>query len=192
LAERLPPAAHRSTAPLGFEEFFRASFRELVKTAMIAGATLHEAEDATDETLTGILENWTKREHTLTWARRAVVHNFIKAKTRGTRRVAWRLVERGYVPLQEGIEDPQLTALEDDQWVADTLSILPPAQRQVMECIAMGLSRDEIAEALGKSKATVRRHLCDARVRLAAEMHPSGERREMPIAVTPDSARKEA
>lgn len=140
----------------------------------------------------GILEAWTKRVHTLTWARRAVVHNFIKAKTRGTRRVARRLVERGYVPLREGAEDPQLTVLEDEQWVADVLSILPPAQRQVMECIALGLGRDEIAQTLGKSKDAVRRHLCDARSRLAAELHPDGEHRHTPFPVTPRTARKEA
>ena len=53
------------------------------------------------------------------------------------------------VPHQEGAEDSQLTAWEDEEWVAHVLSALPPAQRQVMELIVKGLDRDEIAETLG-------------------------------------------
>lgn len=167
-------------APAGFEEFFRASFRELVRTAMYAGGTLEEAKDAAAKTLMEMLPDWNTRARTLSYARKAVVHNFIKDKTRGPSRVARKLIERGHVPYQEGGEDRQLTAWEDEEWVAHVLSCLPPAQREVMECVAKGLDRDEIAETLGKTKETIRRHLSDARARLARELDPNRDHIQPP------------
>ena len=186
-----PGADTWSPAPAGFERFFRASFPELVRTAMTAGATKEEAEDATAKTLAEMLPAWPVGDQPLAYARRAVVHNFIKDKTRGPRRVARRLVDRGHVPHQEDTEDSRLTALEDDEWVADVLSVLPPAQREVMECIARGLHRDEIPETLGKTKDAVRRNLCDARARLAEVLHPTGERKQ-PGHTTARATREEA
>jgi DNA-directed RNA polymerase specialized sigma24 family protein len=200
-APAAPAALPSPAAPPGYAEFFHARFRDMVRTAMIAGATQQEAEDAASRTLADILARWT-RDHAgspgdpedyaypAAWARKLVVFNFIKSRTRGTRRVARRLIERGHTPLQEGAEDPRLTELEDEQWIAQVLSSLPPAQREVMECIARGLDRDEIPDALGKTKEAVRRSLCDARKRLAAELHPDGEARQPPPA-TPRAAGKE-
>jgi RNA polymerase sigma factor (sigma-70 family) len=184
-------AEPRPLAPEGFEEFFRTSFPELVRTAMTAGAELEEAKDAAAKTLAEMLRLWPVPGYPLAYARRAVVNNFIKDKTRGNRRVAQRLIDRGHVPHHEGAEDARLTAWEDDQWVADVLSVLPPEQRKVMECIARGLDREEIAEELGKSRATVRRNLCDARARLAELLNPDGEPRQ-PNPATARSSREEA
>jgi RNA polymerase sigma factor (sigma-70 family) len=190
-ASASPAAEPRPLAPEGFEEFFRASFRELVRTAMTAGAKLEEAEDAAAKALAEMLPAWPVPGYPLAYARRAVVNNFIKDKTRGNRRVAQRLIDRGHVPYQEGAEDARLTAWEDDQWVADVLSALPPEQRKVMECIAQGLDREETAEALGKSRATVRQNLRSARARLAELLNPDGEPRQ-PSPATARSSREEA
>jgi RNA polymerase sigma factor (sigma-70 family) len=181
ISEIWPPAP-----PAGFEEFFRASFRELVRAAMYAGATLDEAEDAAAKALTEMLRRWGIFEPSLAYARKAAVHNFIKDKTRGTRRVARRLIEQGHIPRREGAEDRQLTAREDEEWVAHVLSSLPTAQREVMELIAQGLDRDEIAETLGKTKEAIRRNICDARARLVRELNPAGEYRQ-----DPDSKRRQ-
>ena len=175
-----PNQTAAQAAPPGFEEFFRISFRDLVKTAMYAGATLQEAEDAAAKTLTNMLSGWEVRELTLAYARQAVVHNFIKDKTRGQRRIALRLIGQGRVPHHEGIEDNQLTAWEDEEWVAHVLSCLPTAQREVMECIVRGLDRDEIADVLGKTREAIRRNLCDARRRLREELHANGEHKQPP------------
>jgi RNA polymerase sigma-70 factor (ECF subfamily) len=174
------PAIWPPAAPDGFEEFFRSSFRELVRAAMYAGATLQEAEDATAKALMEMLRHWDTCKRSLAYARKAAVHNFIKDKTRGTSRIARRLIERGHAPHQEGAEHSQLTAWEDEEWVAHVLSSLPPAQREVMELIAKGLDRDEIAETLGKTKEAIRQNLCDARARLSRELNADGERRQDP------------
>ncbi len=190
-ASASPAADSRPLAPEGFEEFFRASFRELVRTAMSAGAKPEEAEDAAAKALAEMLPAWPVPGHPLAYARRAVVNNFIKEKTRGNRRVAQRLIDRGHVPHREGAEDARLTAWEDDQWVASTLSVLPPEQRKVMECLARGLDREETAEVLGKSRETVRQGLRSARARLAELLNPDGEPRQ-PSPATERSSREEA
>jgi RNA polymerase sigma factor (sigma-70 family) len=178
-------------APEGFEEFFRAAYPQLVRTAMTAGARLEEAEDAAGKTMVEMIARWPVTGHPMAWARRAVYSNFIKEKTRGNPRIAQRLIESGLA--REGTEDTRLTELEDRQWVDDALSVLSPEQRKVMECIALGLDREEIAEALGKSRDNVRRHLSDARRHLAQLLHPDGELREQPSSpATAQSSREEA
>ncbi len=80
-------------------------------------------------------------------------------------------------------------AWEDEEWLGQVLAALPPAQREVMACIARGVDRDEIPKVLGKSPATIRRLLCDARVRLRAELHPDPEQ---PPDTTARASREEA
>lgn len=174
------PEIWPAAAPAGFEDFYRGSFRDLVRTAMYAGATPQEAEDAAAKTLAEMLGRWDTIEWSLAYARTATLHNFIKDKTRGPGRVARRLIEQGHVPRREGAEDRQLTAWEDDEWVASVLSSLPPAQREVMELIAKGLGRDEIAQALGKTREAIRQNLCVARARLIRELNPDGEPKQDP------------
>jgi RNA polymerase sigma factor (sigma-70 family) len=186
---RLDPRT--SSLPEGFEDFYRSSYREVVKAALIAGATLEEAEDAVSKTLTEMLRIWPVPGHPLRYARKAVVHNFIKDKTRGTARVARRLVERGHVMPHDGDEDQRLSAQEGREWTASVLSELTEAQREVMQLIADGLSYEEIADALGKSRDVIRRRLSDARARLVKILNPDGEFRQ-PQRTTAHSPRQEA
>jgi RNA polymerase sigma-70 factor (ECF subfamily) len=191
LVIRTRETACRPPAPAGFEDFFRSSFRKLVKTAMYLGATQAEAEDATAKAIMEMLPHWETIRSPLTYARRAVAHNFIKERERGLNRVTRRLVERGEVPQQEGLEDSQLTVWEDSERVKQVLSCLTPAQREVMECIAEGLGRSEIADALGKTEEAIRRHICDARRRLTPVLQEKHEPEQRPRKVT-SSPRKEA
>ena len=91
---------------------------------MIPGATPHDAKDAAHKTLVQMYAGWPDPRYTLAYARKAVISNFIKDKTRGPGRVAQRLWERGHVPHREGADDPALTRLENDEWVKDVLSCL--------------------------------------------------------------------
>jgi RNA polymerase sigma factor (sigma-70 family) len=181
LRGRTPLAAAETirhmSAPEGFEEFYRASYPKVVKAAMFAGATFEEAEDAASRTFLEMLEKWPANGAPIGYARTAVVHHFIRDKTRRYR-AAQRLIDCGHVPRHEGYKDDRLTAWEDSQWVAEVLSALPQAQQEVMECIARGLDRKEIAQHLGKSEAAVRRNLHDARARLAEFLRPDGEPRQ--------------
>lgn len=169
-------------APSGFEAFYGGSYREVVKAAMVAGATFDEAEDAASKTYVEMLEKWPVQGVPLNYARKAVVSNFIKDKSRGSRRVVQRLTERGPVSVrQEGTEDTGLCALEIQEWVENVLSELTPSQREVMERIARGLDYDEIAVDLGKSREVVRRRVCDARARLVQILDRDGARLVHPV-----------
>jgi len=167
---------------------------------MYAGATRQEAEDAATKTLMEMLLRWDTCGRSLAYARKAVVHNFIKDKTRGTPRVARRLIEQGHISHQEAAEDSRLRACEEEEWIVHVLSGLPPAQREVMELIAKGLDRDDIADKLGKTKEAIRRNLCDARVRLSRELNtdgklrqdPDGEHRQQPARRMARTPREEA
>lgn len=158
-------------APEGFEVFFRESYRELVRAVMTAGATLEEAEDSVSDALVSMLRRWPSGGFPLRYARKAVIFNYIKYKTRSTRHVSGRgLTEDG----EPGTEDPGLGVLENREWVAGVLSKLPPAQREVMEMIAEGSTYEEIAGELGRSRDAIRRRVCDARARLIHALTPDG------------------
>jgi RNA polymerase sigma factor (sigma-70 family) len=160
----------------GFDAFFIRSYRNVCKTVMIAGATPDEAEDAASTAFLYMLQRLQAGRPVsgfpLRYARTAAVNAFIKEKTRGSSRVAQRLIARQPASLHE--EDAKLSILEGQEWVAGVLGQLTPAQREVMERIARGLTYEEIAEDLGKSKDVVRRRLCDARARLIQILNPDG------------------
>lgn len=65
-----------------FREFFRQTYRILIKQARYAGANDHEADDATAATMADVFENWRRLDDPVAWARRAVVRFYVKAKTR--------------------------------------------------------------------------------------------------------------
>jgi RNA polymerase sigma factor (sigma-70 family) len=178
VAPRQPdPRPLQLAPPEGYETFYHAHYRELVETARAAGATPEEADDATSKTLTEMYWKWPITPSPLRYARKAVINNFVKDRTRGNRRVFLRLIERGHAPSREGLEDERLAEMEDTQWVAEVLKHLPRSQREVWQLLADGLSRQEIALALNKTADTVRQHICAARPRLAALLHPDGEYR---------------
>ncbi len=185
---RLRP--NRTIAPQKFEDFFRDAYRDLVGRAMLAGATTEEAHDAASETLTEMLLLWPLPGSPLAYARRAVVSNFIQAKTRGPLRLLERLIARGHASRKEGAEDGGLSVFENDSWVEDVLSELPDGLRAVMRCIADGVDREEIANRLGISRAADRRRICDARARLAEILNPDGEFKQRRSPVTRISRKK--
>jgi RNA polymerase sigma factor (sigma-70 family) len=158
-----------SAPPPEFDAFFHAVYRELLRIAMYVGATQQEAEDAAQTTMEEILRRWAQISDPVAFARRAVVSNFLKDKTRGLGRVRRRQIERGDVT-PEVSEDWRLTAWEDRQWVTQMLESLPPAQRQVMAFIVDDFSSAGIARLLGRTPEAIRRNLCDARKQLKAAL----------------------
>jgi RNA polymerase sigma-70 factor (ECF subfamily) len=173
---RVPAPAGQPASPLGFDDLFRDSMRDLVRAAMYLGATKEEAEDAVVKAFTEMLPRWEEIDHPRAYARHAVLSNFVKERQRDQARVALRMIERGIIPRQEGVEDAQLTLWEDDDWLDQQLRVLldslPPAQREVMQWAILELSSSEIATVLGKTPEAVRRNLSDARRRLEMTHEP--------------------
>jgi RNA polymerase sigma factor (sigma-70 family) len=175
-----PRAEHRATPPEGFTDFFRARYRELLRAAMYAGATRHEADEATATAMKELLRRWGELDDPLAYARRAVVSNFVKEKTRNLDRVRRRQVEQ-HAGTAEGRKDPGLTVWEDRQWVIQLLDSLPAGQRNVMAFIVDGFTPTEIAALLGRSPAAIRQSLRDARLRLIEALQRERAAEQAPL-----------
>ncbi|OLE27776.1 MAG: hypothetical protein AUG44_09310 [Actinobacteria bacterium 13_1_20CM_3_71_11] len=160
-----PRVEPRAAPAQGFAVFFKASYRELVKAAMYAGATRHQADEAAAAATREVLRRWDELDNPLAYARRAVISNFIKEKTRDLERDRRRQLERN-AGTSEGREDPGLTVWENREWVLQMLRSLPAGQRDVMAFIVDGFTPTEIATLLGRSPAAIRQSLHDARLRL--------------------------
>jgi RNA polymerase sigma factor (sigma-70 family) len=160
-----PPVTVRKIPAAAFAPFYRDHFRTLLRIAMYAGATLHEAEDATQEAMAEVMRRWYDIVDPLAYAKRAVVTNFIRARTRGMDRTRRRQVERGDGTPAVG-EDSGLTLWEDRQWVSQLLDSLPPEQGRVMRFVVEGFTPAQIGAVLGRSSDAVRQSLYAARKRL--------------------------
>ena len=86
-----------------------------------------------------VLQRWDSIGNPRAYARRAAISNLIKDKERGLKRIQERLIQRGDVPPEHDL-DPDLLVWEQREWVRLLLKSLPPAQQEVLACMA-GCSR---------------------------------------------------
>ena len=170
--------------PQGYEDFYEASFNDLVKTAMYAGANEAEADDAAQKTLLDMYTKWPVPGYPLKYARKAVVNNFINSKTRG-RDLIDRLIAGGYAPRHEAELATRLDDLEGQERVEALLSVLTASQAEVMRCVMNGFNPTETAELLSKTPGTVRKTLFDARSRLIELLNSD----QIPASTTKSSTR---
>ncbi|EOD70220.1 RNA polymerase sigma factor [Amycolatopsis vancoresmycina] len=155
--------------PGGFDDFFRAEYRELVKALMVMeGASLADADDCAAHAMEKVLERWDlpvsdpgRVRHPKAYAMKTARH---RLNSERRRRQSVALDEDGStLPA----DSSALTTVEDRQFVAGILACLPPAQRQVMHLITEGYTVAEIAEVLNKKTNNVRQivHLGKKRLR---------------------------
>lgn len=180
---RTGPSRVRGPRPLPpevVETFYRAHYRTLLKTAIYVGASVEEAEDAVEWAIVDVLDRGEEIEDPLAYARRAVVNNFIKQRTR-QRRLIRRLIERAVYTSHDPGQEARLTLWEDKQWVQQLLDYLPPEQRKVMAFIVAGFKPAELAILFGKDSAAIRQTLMQARRKLrpalSEQRNSAGERR---------------
>jgi RNA polymerase sigma factor (sigma-70 family) len=143
------------------------AFRGLIRNAMLMGATLEEAQDATQAALTDLLDRATSGKlfhHPHAYARTAMWRYFVNQRKRDRKQIQ-NLIQRGYAS-PEASDDPTMTLLEESEILNSMLADLPPAQYAVMRLALDGSSITEIALDLGKSSETVRKNLQLARTKL--------------------------
>ncbi|GID29119.1 RNA polymerase sigma factor [Paractinoplanes brasiliensis] len=164
-ATAAPLATSRPHPPAGFAAFYRDEFKTLVRTAMYSGATREEAIEAAQMSMAEVLRRWADIGDHRAYGRKAVINNFIKAKTNTLDRVRAQQVRYGAAtaPSQQ---DASLNLWEDTQWVMQLLRSLPPEQGKVMAFVVDGFAPHEIAAMLGRSPDAVRQSLYEARIRL--------------------------
>ena len=153
------------------EAFYSTEYPKLVKILRLLGATLEEAEDATQKAMVYLVQlsaNAKAPEHPVTYVQRAAVHFFFKDKQRERGRLAREL--RGGHLVTETYFDDRITCWEDERYIERILGCLTATQRQVIKLVMDGLPTSEIAERLGKNEANIRQQLKKGRDRLKA--HP--------------------
>ncbi len=153
------------------EAFYTAEYPKLVKTLVVLGATIEEAEDATQKAMADLVRRYrtaVSPHHPVTYVQRAAVHFFIKERQRERKRLP-RELRGGHLVIDEQLDD-RLSRPEDEQYIEYLLECLTSTQRTVIKLVMEGLSTRAIAEELGKSNENIRQHLRNGRNRL--KQHP--------------------
>ena len=155
-----------------FETFYRAEYPVLVKFLVFLGASVEEAKDATQKAMADLYRRLHADKGTIVrpapWVRRAAHRYFVKERQRERGRLT-REIAGGHLTL-EAYADHGLTALEDEQYIEQLLSVLTPTQKVVVRLVLDGMPTREIAITLGKHEDNIRQQLKSGRDRL--KLHP--------------------
>jgi RNA polymerase sigma factor (sigma-70 family) len=165
------------------EAFLNDHYRYFLMAPMALGATVDDAHEAVQAAVADVLEKdtWSRlTRNPKAWVRKAVRHAYYDQQEKHRRN---REIE-SLPPPPGSYLDGSPNVWEDWQWVAQMLSTLPSAQREVFELVLAELDTKEIADLLGKTPATIRQNLAHARRRLKANLgkdyqtDPARKRRE--------------
>ena len=145
----------------GFASFFREQFSRIALTLIADGASLADAEDATQEAMVLARRKWDSIGNHAAW-----VHTVARRRYRRVLRMRKPTVQLPESALETAAasDASDLSIFtEEQQHVLGVIRQLPLMQGQVFARVYYGLSCKEIAEVLGVSEATVRSHLRHAR-----------------------------
>lgn len=151
------------------EAFLNDHYRYFLMAPMALGATVDDAHEAVQAAVADMLEKdtWSRlTRNPKAWVRKAVRHAYYdqQGKRRRNRQI------ESQPPPSGSYLDGSPNVWEDWQWVAQMLSTLPSAQREVFELVLAELDTKEIADLLGKTPTTIRQNLAHARRRLKANL----------------------
>ncbi len=151
-----------------FASFFYQRFGKTVVVLITMGASRADAEDAAQQAMLQAWRQWDTIRYPVTWVRTVAIRVYMDHV--GTRPQTIPLDEFA----SETVAEPDLSIfVEEQQQVIHALRALPPEQRTVVALFYDGATCEEIAEATGKSPATVRSHLRHARRTLKGLMSSS-------------------
>jgi RNA polymerase sigma-70 factor (sigma-E family) len=144
------------TRDLDFDEFFRATWPRLFRTAYAVAGDAAAAEDALQGAYARAFASWRRvsaAEHPEAYVRRIVVNEIL-----GTRRRAWWLRERSFATPESGeaVVSPEVGVVDRDAMWSAVLSLAPRQRAVVVLRYYEDLSEEEIADALGCSRGTVK------------------------------------
>ncbi|WP_433790131.1 RNA polymerase sigma factor [Actinoplanes sp. CA-252034] len=173
---QLPPAAE-------FDPFFDLLYPQLVKYGAVVWGSIPDAEEAAADSMTYLYRHWYSIENKEAYARTMVTRSIGRLR-RDEARHADRLdraehANRAGNPISEYVQR---------RWITELLRTLPPAQQAVMAGFLDQVPTADIAAALGKTEAAVRKNLQLARRRLRDEV----ERQRARDAVTSASGKEAA
>ncbi|MCM3556846.1 SigE family RNA polymerase sigma factor [Janibacter melonis] len=141
---------------IGFEEFVRARHSSLLRYAYVLCGDPHLAQDLVQQALARCYPRWSQLSagRPEAYVRRAVTTAFIDE----TRRPSWRREIRTELPERADQRD-RFRSVDTRDALLVAMDDLSPAQKAVLAMSYLeDLPDDEIAEALGLQRATVRSH----------------------------------
>lgn len=151
-----------------FSEFASARWRALVRSGVVLGCDLHEAEDLAQATLLRCYVKWSQVERA--GDRDAYVARvLVNLHRQSRRRRWWRERPTGVLPETVGLE-PAIDELDGTETVRGALAHLSAEHREVVLLrIHLQLSERETAGVLGVPEGTVKSRLSRALKRLATD-----------------------
>lgn len=153
-----------------FTQFYREATKPLVAFLILQGATVTEAVDIAQDTMTKAFHRWHTINYPHAWTRRVASRAFIRLR-----------VDHPETPVDPPPQSPLLHGGDIEGWelhddLVRALAQLPSRQRQVMAWTLAGHTPGEIADELNISPATVRQHLYLARQTLSTSLARKGTR----------------
>lgn len=150
-----------------FSDYARARWRALVRTGVLLGCDLADAEDLAQQTLLRCYVKWNSVERAAD--RDAYVARVQLNLLRQSRRRRW-WGERPTDGLPERAESDATARVDDADAVRRALSRLPDPQRHVVVLRHyLHLTEQQIVEATGSARGTVKSRLSRALATLAAD-----------------------
>lgn len=157
-------------------ELVRVRGAALTRYATLLCGNTGDGEDLVQEALTKVFTRFRRGqsaegpEYAEAYVRRAIMTLYLDSYRRGKR---WRAVRHLFETGEVHHDESAGTRVD----VARALATLPARQRA---CVVLryyaDLTIDQVAGELGLATGTVKRYLHEANQRLAAELHPEGER----------------
>lgn len=153
-----------------FTRFYRDTTKPLVAFLILQGATVTEAADIVQDTMTKAFQRWHTINHPHAWTRRVASRALIRLR-----------IDHPETPVDPPPQPPLLRGGDVEGWelrhdLVRALTQLPPRQRQVMAWTLAAHTPSEIADELAMPPATVRQHLYLARQALSASLVRKGTR----------------
>ncbi|MBU2667001.1 RNA polymerase sigma factor [Actinoplanes bogorensis] len=162
-AERLPSDAE-------FDPFFDRVYPELVKYGAFVWGNVSDAEEAAADSMDYLYRHWYSIDRREAYAKTMVVRA-IGRRRKTAARHADQLNQAGPAdPFADRNDGAAVTECVQRQWITEILQTLPPAQRAVMAGYFDQVPIADIAAAVGKTEAAVRKNLQLARLRLQREL----------------------
>jgi RNA polymerase sigma factor (sigma-70 family) len=153
-----------------FAAFYRSTTRELVAFLLLHGASLVDAADVVQDTMTAAYRRWHQIDYPRAWAYRVAARALARRSVDAHRET----------PVDQPPEpNPVLRTTELDHWeqhqdIIVELATLPPRQRQIMAWAQSGYTPTEIAAELDLAPGTVRQNLALARKTLSTRRSQQG------------------
>jgi len=162
---------HQRVTP---EDYARCHRAALIGYLIKTGVHLEDAQDAVNETLTRMCENWSTIDSPKAWARTTAYRIAVDAM-RARRSEEDKNRRAGTQPGQVGPGSDDLWMLKEEQRsVIARIRTLPYRQRLVIALHLDGFTNTEIARSIGIDPQTVGSHLRHAKARLRADLEADG------------------